>query len=128
MAGGLFGTKADLACRPIENTLGTRLTLAERWNGACWFIQPTPNPVGAASAELLGVSCTSADACTAVGDDTYSAGRQLTLAEWWNGAGWSIRPTPSPAGAPLRPVDPTAVYPSADIGVNFGVSCAPSRT
>jgi hypothetical protein len=44
--------------------------LAERWNGKSWSIQST---VGAPlSTELLGVSCVSATACTAVGDGNFS--------------------------------------------------------
>jgi hypothetical protein len=68
-------------------------TFAERWNGTKWTIQATPNPPQGGG-ELNGVSCSSASACTAVGNS--NAGN---LAERWNGASWSIQPTPNPGGA-----------------------------
>jgi hypothetical protein len=71
-------------------------TLAERWDGRRWRIQPTADPDG--SAALLGVSCSSPRACTAVGDKQVGS-TFLTLAERWNGSRWSIQPTPSPASA-----------------------------
>lgn len=66
--------------------------LTEAWNGTNWKIEPTPHPPGARSSTLASVSCTSADACTAVG----TADRRV-LAERWNGASWTIEPTPDPA-------------------------------
>jgi hypothetical protein len=61
---------AATACTAVGyyiNTKGANLTLAERWNGTSWAIQATPNPGGAQRSELLGVSCSAATACTAVG-------------------------------------------------------------
>jgi hypothetical protein len=83
------------------------VTLAERWNGARWKIQPTPNPAGAKDAsgssladpELYGVSCTAANACTAVGSYIKGVDTFVTLAERWNGTSWKIQSTPNPAGA-----------------------------
>lgn len=72
------------------------LPLAERWNGTSWEIQPTSVPTGTTSAELLGVNCTSATACTAVGRFDND-GRGLTLAERWNGSSWKVQSTPSPS-------------------------------
>ncbi len=64
---------------------GATRTLAERWNGATWAIQSTPNPIAATSSSLSSVSCTSNTSCTAVGYFQNSAGTFLTLAERWNG-------------------------------------------
>jgi hypothetical protein len=75
-----------------------QVTLAERWNGTAWAIQPTPNPRSAKDSVLYGVSCTSAAGCTASGSYYTSGGAQLTLAERWNGTAWAIQPTPSPRG------------------------------
>ena len=74
-------------------------TLAERWNGRGWRIQPTPNPRGGGWF-LIAVSCTSPSACTAVGGSIEPPGKPPggTLAERWNGHTWSIQPTPSPSG------------------------------
>ena len=47
---------------------------------AGWSIQTTPNPAGGSGSILNGVSCTSASACTAVGNSSNG-----TLAEGWNG-------------------------------------------
>ena len=73
------------------------VALVERWNGTKWAIQKTPNPVGASSIFLFGVSCTSASACTAVGY-YYNGTTYVTLAERWNGTKWSIQQTPNPTG------------------------------
>ncbi len=78
---------------------GVGLTLAETWNGATWSIQSTPDPAGTTGSGLLGVSCTSAGACTAVGSDDTGTETVLTLAEMWNGTGWSIQSTPDPPDA-----------------------------
>ena len=61
-----------------------------------WTIEPTPNPTGASQSTLSGVSCTSAAACTVVGNYTNSAGTILTLAERWNGTKWTIQQTVNP--------------------------------
>jgi len=74
-------------------------TLAERWNGKEWTIQATPNPVGSKGSELLGVSCSSGEACTAVGSYINASGVVVTLAERWNGKEWTIQATPNPAEA-----------------------------
>jgi len=72
---------------------GRARTLAERWNGASWTIQPTPNR--AAGAELRGVSCPSASTCTAVGQYFLANGATWMLIEAWNGARWVLKPTPA---------------------------------
>jgi hypothetical protein len=64
-----------------------------------WAVQSTSNPSGAATSSLLGVSCPSATACTAVGYYTNQANVEVALAEHWNGARWVIQPTAIPAGA-----------------------------
>jgi len=76
----------------------TLVTLAERWNGTRWRVQPTPNPAGTQGAQLLGVDCTGASACTAVRAGIDSQGDPVgpTLAERWNGTNWRIQPTPNP--------------------------------
>ena len=92
------------ACTAVGNSVTDNahrfLTLAERWNGTRWSIQHTPNPPGAAESYLPGVSCSSASACTAVGNYLrYNGTKTFTLAERWNGTGWSIQRTPNPTRA-----------------------------
>jgi len=76
------------------------ISLAERWNGVKWVIQPTPNPPGEGDETTLnGVSCSSRTACTAVGefyDPVTSA--TASLAERWNGTSWTIQHTVNPPG------------------------------
>ena len=94
---------------------GTRLTLAESWNGSEWAIQTTKNRTGATQNILLGVSCTSSTACTAVGGDFPSGGGpQETLVERLSGSEWTIQ---------------TSVNPSeSEASVLHGVSCASSSS
>jgi hypothetical protein len=78
-------------------------TLGEGWNGSRWSIQPNPHPrrFGGPGGdnELSSVSCESRHACMAVGDSGWGSGFnsvRITLAEHWNGAQWSVQPTPNP--------------------------------
>jgi hypothetical protein len=80
------------------NDSGIDLTLVERWNGATWVIQPTPNPSGTQIASLDAVSCSSATSCTAVGSYDTTPSVDLTLAEHWNGTSWVLQHTPNPSG------------------------------
>jgi hypothetical protein len=92
-------TTACTAVGDFSNSAGTDVTLAERWNGTSWAIQATPNRAGAASSAFLGVSCTVATACTAVGsDNVLTTGAQVTLVERWNGTSWVIQASPNPPG------------------------------
>jgi hypothetical protein len=74
---------------------GTNIqTLAESWNGATWSIVPSPSTSPSEQNDLQGVSCTGPSTCMAVG--YYSSGTiQQTLVEAWNGASWSIVPSPN---------------------------------
>ena len=76
-------------------------TLAERWDGSRWRLQPTPNPPGAHGSALFGLSCTSSSACTATGNSFNSSGTPVgVFAERWNGTKWRIQPVPAPSGSP----------------------------
>jgi hypothetical protein len=75
-------------------TSGAQRTLAERWNGNSWRIQPTPNPAGSPSSRLFAVACPAAGSCTAVGTSDSKV-----LVERWGGARWRIQPAPVPHGA-----------------------------
>jgi hypothetical protein len=71
--------------------------LASVASAASWSVQPTPNPSSAPVSSLTSVSCSSADACTAVGYVVTSSGAYQTLAERWDGSAWSIQSTPNPS-------------------------------
>jgi hypothetical protein len=51
-----------------------------------------------AGAEFNGVSCTSAVACTVVGNATVPGGGKVPLAERWNGRTWRVEATQAPSG------------------------------
>jgi len=64
--------------------------LAERWNGRQWVVEHTPRPGGTTTTQLNSVSCTSSNACTAVGQADDG-----TLVERWNGNRWQIQQSPN---------------------------------
>jgi len=64
------------------------------WNGSTWSAQPT-----AWGGAMSGLSCTAASACTAVGyvpAPNGAADGDTTLAERFDGSGWSTQTTPDP--------------------------------
>jgi hypothetical protein len=107
-AGATSSTLSGVSCSSASactavgsytNGSGQVLTLAERWDGTAWTMQPTPSP-GSYAPQLYGVSCPSATNCTAVG--TYQAdagGPNVSLAESWNGTTWSVVATPNSTAA-----------------------------
>ncbi len=100
---GLAGVSCTsaTACEAVgayEDSSHADFTLAERWNGSAWHLQPTPNRAGSTGSDLTSVSCPSATACTAVGYYTNAKNVQATLAETWNGSAWSVQTTPYPLG------------------------------
>lgn len=112
---GSVSCASTTACAAVGysgNSVGTDgVTLAERWNGVSWAIQRMPHLSDTTASFLSGVSCASLQSCTAVGFSTNRAGDGVTLAERWNGTGWTIQDAPTPEGA---------------IAVQLsGVSCSP---
>lgn len=93
----------------VNTVTDAQFTLAERWAGGHWSVQPTPSP-GSGINQLTGVSCLSATDCTAVGIDSTPTAINSTLVEHWDGTSWTIEPSPEPAGTTI-----------ADL---VGVSCA----
>lgn len=86
------------ACMAVGGTLSPYArgrSLAARWNGHRWSIQPTPNPRRTPNSSLVGVSCPLAAACMAVGETNSSNGREyVPFTERWDGHRWSIEPIP----------------------------------
>jgi hypothetical protein len=62
-------------------------------------MQDTPTPAAATAVTLDAVSCSSADACTAVGSFVNVLGKTTPLAERWDGSSWTVQSTPNPPGA-----------------------------
>ena len=110
-SGGLTSVSCRSAssCEAVGNYMpdnGTRLTLAESWNGHKWAQQDTSSPGDQAS--LNSVSCGSAASCMATGSGFPVGARgQAAIAETWNGHAWTLL-------APVR------MAPPASLG---GVAC-----
>jgi len=85
--------------------------LAERWDGASWYVLSVPSP---RSGVLGAVSCTSAAACTAVG----YYGHGFPLIERWNGSSWSIQRAPA-ASSTLTDVSCTARTLCTAVGTDY---------
>lgn len=73
-------------------------TLVESWDGTRWSLVPSPSP--GSHPVLDSISCISAAACTAAG--TYykrpSGVVSSNLIESWDGARWSVVPSPNGTG------------------------------
>jgi hypothetical protein len=80
---GVFETSSDFE------------SYAERWDGADWLITPVPDP---STTNLTAVSCSSATACTAVGNGGNAISGFVTLAERWDGTNWTAQTTPNQPG------------------------------
>ncbi|HZZ96333.1 MAG TPA: hypothetical protein VFE19_04940 [Jatrophihabitantaceae bacterium] len=92
--------KACTAVGNYDDSAGTPLVFAERWNGTTWTVQSTPEPANSSTPSLTGVSCTAASACIAVG--TYydsDAGADAAYSERWNGHTWALHAVTGPADA-----------------------------
>jgi len=129
MLSGVSCTSAG-ACTAVGNSVdstGNEMTLAEHWGGTSWSLQTTPNFPGARGSELNGVSCTSATACTAVGDIPLGFGTQRSFAERLNGTSWSLQTTPNPTGAAGRVLSGVSCR-SATLCIAVGYSTDASGT
>jgi hypothetical protein len=104
---GVSCVSADF-CEAVGTTneqAGSDAGLAEMWNGSSWRVQPVTAPAGAASVLFRAVSCVSADFCEAVGDYLNSSSALVSLAERWNGTGWTLQSAPSQAGSAPTELD-----------------------
>jgi hypothetical protein len=102
----------------VEGEPTLSAAVAESWNGSSWTLHATPAIAKAWHATLEGVSCTSADACFAVGSTRTGVGnRPSLLAEGWNGSEWATETTKTPT-------------PHGGFAGNYftSVSCASSTT
>ena len=85
----------------VTGNSGT-LPLTALWNGklgkASVSSQSVQVPPGSTFANLTGVSCTSVNACTAVGSFVDAAHVTRTLAERWDGSSWQLQPSGTTTG------------------------------
>ena len=82
---------------------------------ATWTVQKSPNAT-LSGGQLESVSCSSATACTAVGNYLDTSGITVTLAESWDGSAWQKHPTPNQSGDTTTSIAPDLL----------GVSCPAS--
>jgi hypothetical protein len=113
----LYGVSCVSAshCMAVGSAAG--FVLAESWNGSAWRIVRTADRSTEAYGELNDVVCSSASSCLAVGYETdthYHA--DVTLAERWNGARWTVVPSAAPGKNRVRS------------SVLHGVSCSAADT
>jgi hypothetical protein len=76
------------------------MTLAERWNGTTWRIQPTPLLPAAHDISPPAVACPARAACTAVGGFENDGPGSVSLAERWRGSGTPAAQTAPGASSP----------------------------
>jgi Subtilase family len=92
-----FSSTFCVAVGYFQKTAGSWKPYAERWNGTAWTAEELPTLTGGTYSYLEGVSCTSSEACTAVGL-TFSSSKEVMLVDRWNGKTWSTEEPPMPAG------------------------------
>jgi len=103
---------ACVAVGSFENELEIITPQAQKWNGTKWTSEVLPAPAGSNGMFLLGVSCTSPAACTAVGQYYDSEYEVFAITERWDGTEWTIELPPQPSGG---------------LPVLFDVSCTSSE-
>lgn len=77
-------------CVAVGDGAGTG-TLIEQWNGTSWKIANANET----KANLKAVSCSAANACTAVGYTEPRANLTYAAAERWNGSTWTVQHPPT---------------------------------
>jgi hypothetical protein len=106
-------TACEAAGNYTSNTTFLPVPLAEVWDGTAWTAQSVPVPRAAFISLLAGVWCTSANSCTAVGQNQPGIGPTVTVAAVWNGTAWRLQGTPN--------------HPYAGQSIFSGVSCGASN-
>jgi hypothetical protein len=91
-------SKTSCVAAGSYTTVKGTFSLVESWNGTSWSIQSTPNPEGASSTSLRGVSCKVITACVAVGSSVKS-GKRTAVALFGKSGSWSLQTVPLPEGA-----------------------------
>jgi hypothetical protein len=82
-----------------SDTSSNSHTLILHWDGRRWSQIASPDPPPPAyNVGLGGVSATSSSDVWAVGSYSNSSGGNNTLIEHWDGAAWTITPSPNPGG------------------------------
>jgi hypothetical protein len=100
-------------------------TLAERWDGSSWTIQPTPLLPGVHDVGLAAVACPAQSACIAVGGFENDGPGSKTLTEQWRAGGAAAAQTaPAASARAYRGIDGCIL---AAIGEGFPAGAAATR-
>jgi subtilisin family serine protease/sugar lactone lactonase YvrE len=96
-----------------------------RYSNGQWTFAALPNGPGQDDLEGAGVSCTAANACTAVGRVAEAVG-YVAFARRWNGSSWSTQTVPQPySGAHNTvPLDVSCVSGTECLAVGFYTTAA----
>ncbi|HMD44687.1 MAG TPA: hypothetical protein VKG43_00905 [Acidimicrobiales bacterium] len=93
-------TTSCVAVGWFTNPSGVDQALVETLSGTTWTkVLSAAQDVGTGNNRLLGVSCTSAIACVAVGYSTAPSMSHQPLIETFDGANWTVATVPVPAGS-----------------------------
>lgn len=116
MLNGVSGSASSAVWEVGYYSFGSeKRTLIERWNGTKWSIVPSPNSTKRTNV-LNGVVAISPSNVWAVGSaDSGNAFDQITLSLHWNGASWSVIPSPSPGTAGFNALYGVAANSANDI-------------
>ncbi len=94
--------------------------LALHWNGSRWRTQRVPTPRGVHGVVLLGVSCSAASACMAVGSGDVGLGKQpLPVVVRWDGMRWRSETNVEVAPAAFQAVSCTSGGACTAVGAAF---------
>jgi hypothetical protein len=96
-----LSASACWAAGGYRNAVGAYQNQVLQWDGKQWAQVATPNPGGThggADNELEAVSCSSSSDCWTVGYYVNQTAAQLNEALHWDGAAWTLAPTPQPGG------------------------------
>ncbi len=91
------GSATDAWSVGASNALVDAQPLAEHWDGHAWHKVAVPLPAGGTTGKLAGALELSPSSVWAVGSTNQPSGTETgTLIEHWNGAKWSVVPSPNP--------------------------------
>lgn len=104
----LFGMEAvsasDVWAVGLYSGNGRGRTLALHWNGVEWTHVPSPSP-GTETSYFYGISAISSNDVWAVGHAHNTGDAWWSLTAHWDGAQWTVLPTPDPEPDPYPRVD-----------------------
>ena len=123
---------SSLDCTAVgtfTNGAGAAFPFAESRRHGTWSMQQPPNAVVVEPGGFNAVSCTSSNACMAVGSLSDTSQTTLPLAEQWDGVTWTVQATANPVVTPGTEASLGAVScasPTACMAVGGGLYGIPS--